>query len=80
MELSNLREAALKKATLVQMNFHNATTIRNHSIDVLNQKKALSSIIGSDRSDRSDYCDEDGSSDSDSENEMGTLAKWFYYL
>jgi len=71
MELSNLREAALKKASLVQMNFRNATAIRHHS-DLLSQKKALSSIIGSDRSDRSDYNDE---CDSDSGSEAAEAAE-----
>ena len=69
MELSNLREAALKKASLVQMNFRNATAIRNHTIDLQNQKRALHSIMGSDRSDRSDFNDDEGESENDSQSE-----------
>jgi hypothetical protein len=65
MELSNLREAALKKATLVQMNYQNATTIRNHVQDQRQQKlrESNASSAGS-----TNDCGDDSS---DSENEYG---------
>lgn len=67
MELSNLREAALKKATLVEMNYKNATAIRNHTMDLQLAKQrdaSLSALMGSDRSDYNEY---DGDSGSDAE-------------
>lgn len=67
MELSNLREAALKKATLVEMNYKNATAIRNHTLDLQLAKQrdnilSLNALMGSDRS---DYNENEGDSGSD---------------
>ena len=64
MELSNLREAALKKASLIQMNFHNATTIRNHTLDLRQQKlRESNNSAGS--------ANDEVAESSDSDNECG---------
>jgi hypothetical protein len=65
MELSNLREAALKKATLVQMNFNNATTIRNHVLD--RQQQKLRESHGSSAGSTNDVADDDSSAGSEDE-------------
>lgn len=70
MELSNLREAALRKAALVQMNFHNATTIRNHVLD-RQQQKQRENHHGSSAGSANDAVDDSSAADADSGDEYG---------
>ena len=63
MELSNLREAAMKKASLIQMNYKNATVIRNKHYQKQKDNQATALSAGS--------ASNGGNDSSDSENEYG---------